>query len=154
MMRKGSPSRRAHAMTRGAVALGLIGLLAGLAGLGPQPGPGTITGHVRDSATGRPVVAVRLSVVGMDRAAVTAEDGGFVLAAVPEGMQRVRASRIGFAAGEQTVAVTAGQIAPLDFAIHPIAVTLSDVVGVGYGTQRGADLDRKSTRLNSSHSQN
>src|SRR5437879_2207600 len=83
---------------------------------------------------------VRLSVVGMDRAAVTAEDGGFVLAAVPEGMQRVRASRIGFAAGEQTVAVTAGQIATLNFAIQPIAVTLSDVVVVGYGTQRRADL--------------
>src|SRR2546423_3492055 len=108
MMRKGSPSRRAHAMTRGAVALGLIGFLSGPAGLGAQTGTGTITGHVTDSATGRPVVAVRLSVVGMDRAAVTAEDGGFVLAAVPEGMQRVRASRIGFAAGEQTVAVTAG----------------------------------------------
>src|SRR5437762_9656934 len=79
MMRKGSPSRRAHAMTRGAVALGLIGLLSGPAGLGAQTGTGTITGHVTDSATGRPVVAVRLSVVGMDRAAVTAEDGGFVL---------------------------------------------------------------------------
>src|SRR5438309_1275259 len=140
MMRKGSPSRRAHAMTRGAVALGLIGLLSGPAGLGAQTGTGTITGHVTDSATGRPVVAVRLSVVGMDRAAVTAEDGGFVLAAVPEGMQRVRASRIGFAAGEQTVAVTAGQIATLNFAIQPIAVTLSDVVVVGYGTQRRADL--------------
>src|SRR5438034_9806802 len=140
MMRKGSPSRRAHAMTRGAVALGLIGLLSGPAGLGAQTGTGTITGHVTDSATGRPVVAVRLSVVGMDRAAVTAEDGGFVLAAVPEGMQRVRASRIGFAAGEQTVAVTAGEIVTLNFAIQPIAVTLSDVVVVGYGTQRRADL--------------
>ena len=127
-------------MTRGAVALGLIGLLSGPGGLGAQTGTGTITGHVTDSATGRPVVAVRLSVVGMDRAAVTAEDGGFVLAAVPEGMQRVRASRIGFAAGEQTVAVTAGQIATLNFAIQPIAVTLSDVVVVGYGTQRRADL--------------
>src|SRR2546429_4660136 len=88
MMRKGSPSRRAHAMTRGAVALGLIGLLSGPAGLGAQTGTGTITGHVTDSATGRPVVAVRLSVVGTDRTAVTAEDGGFVLAAVPAGGER------------------------------------------------------------------
>src|SRR5256885_13787385 len=88
MMRKGSPSRRAHAMTRGAVALGLIGLLSGPAGLGAQTGTGTITGHVTDSATGRPVVAVRLSVVGTDRTAVTAEDGGFVLAAVPAGGRR------------------------------------------------------------------
>src|SRR2546430_2069085 len=140
MMRKGSPSRRAHAMTRGAVALGLIGLLSGPAGWGAQPGTGTIPGHVTDSATGRRVVAVRLSVVGMDRAAVTAEDGGFVLAAVPEGMQRVRASRIGFAAGEQTVAVTAGQIATPNFADQPVAVTPSDVVVVGDGTPRRTDL--------------
>src|SRR5256884_1593664 len=140
MMRKGSQSRGAQAWARGAVALGLIGLLSGPAGLGAQPGTGTITGHVTDSATGRPVVAVRLSVVGRDRAGVTAEDGGFVLAAVPEGMQRVRASRIGFAAGEQTVAVTAGDSATPNFAIQPSALTLSDGVGGGYGTQRRADL--------------
>src|SRR6266581_2102187 len=83
MMRTCSPSRRAHAMTHRAVALGLIALACSAAGLGAQTGTGTITGHVTDSATGRPVVAVRLSVVGTDRTAVTAEDGGFVLAAVP-----------------------------------------------------------------------
>src|SRR5205809_3882322 len=138
MMRKGSPSRRAHAMTRGAVALGLIGLLSGPAGLGGRRGTGTITGRVADSATGRPVVAVRLSVVGMDRAAVTAEDGGFVLAAVPEGMQRVRASRIGFAAGEQTVAVTAGHFGTLHFALQPFAVTLSHVAVLACGTRPAA----------------
>src|SRR5947207_1562312 len=86
------------------------------------------------------VVAVRLSVVGTDRAAVTAEDGGFLPAAVPAGTQRVRASRIGFSAREETVAVTAGESVTLNFAIQPIAVTLSDVVVVGYGTQRRADL--------------
>jgi len=127
-------------MTRRAVALGLIGLVWSAARLGAQTGTGTITGHVADSVTGRPVVAVRLSVVGTDRAAVTAEDGGFLLAAVPAGTQRVRASRIGFSAREETVAVTAGESVTLNFAIQPIAVTLSDVVVVGYGTQRRADL--------------
>src|SRR2546430_12375715 len=140
MVGRCSPSRRAHAMTRRAVALGLIGLVWGATPLGAQTGTGTITGHVADSVTGRPVVAVRLSVVGTDRAAVTAEDGGFVLAAVPAGTQRVRASRIGFSARDETVAVTAGEIVTLSFAIQPIAVTLSDVVVVGYGTQRRADL--------------
>src|SRR5437870_12710032 len=126
MMRRCSPSRRAHAMTRRALGLGLIGVLCGAAGLSAQTAIGTITGHVTDSATGRPVVAVRLSVVGMDRAAVTAEAGGFVLAAVPEGMQRVRASRIGFASGEQTVAVAAGQVATLHFQSQPVDVPLPD----------------------------
>src|SRR2546430_7768228 len=140
MMRTCSPSRRAHAMTHRAVALGLTALACRAGGLGAQTGTGTITGHVTDSAPGRPVVAVRLSVVGTDRTAVTAEDGGFVLAAVPAGAQRVRASRIGFSARDETVAVSAGEIVTLNFAIQPIAVTLSDVVVVGYGTQRRADL--------------
>src|SRR2546429_9042637 len=81
-------------MTRRAVALGLIGLVWSAARLGAQTGTGTITGHVTDSATGRPVVAVRLSVVGTDRTAVTAEDGGFVLAAVPAGAPRGGARRL------------------------------------------------------------
>src|SRR2546429_9953166 len=102
MMRTCSPSRRAHAMTHRAVALGLIALACRAAGLGAQTGTGTITGHVTDSATGRPVVAVRLSVVGTDRTAVTAEDGGFVLAAVPAGGPPGRAPRLGLSPPERT----------------------------------------------------
>src|SRR5438132_9431751 len=124
MMRTCSPSRRAHAMTHRAVALGFTQLACSAPWLGAQTGTGTITGHVTDSATGRPVVAVRLSVVGTDRTAVTAEDGGFVLAAVPAGAQRVRASRIGFSARDETVAGAAGPIVPLDVAIPPLPVTL------------------------------
>src|SRR5947207_9081820 len=130
MVGRCSPSRRAHAMTRRAVALGLIALVWGAARLGAQTGTGTITGHVTDSVTGRPVVAVRLSVVGTDRAAVTAEDGGFVLAAVPAGTQRVRASRIGFSARDDTDALTAGETVPPKLAIQPAARTLSDVGAV------------------------
>src|SRR2546430_14237208 len=107
-----SPSRRAHAMTRRAVALGLIGLVWSAARLGAQTGTGTITGHVADSVTGRPVVAVRLTVVGTDRAAVTAEDGGFLLAAVPVRTHRVRASRIGFFAPGETVPVAGRESLP------------------------------------------
>src|SRR5437016_12589223 len=118
MMRTCSPSRRAHAMTHRAVALGLIALACSAAGLGAQTGTGTITGHVTDSATGRPVVAVRLSVVGTDRTAVTAEDGGFVLAAVPAGAQRVRARRIGVSARGRTGRAHAGQGVPGGVASH------------------------------------
>src|SRR2546430_11090788 len=81
-------------LTHRAVALGLIALACSAAGLGAQTGTGAITGHVTDSATGRPVVAVRLSVVGTDRTAVTAEDGGFVLAAVPAGAHRRKKARL------------------------------------------------------------
>src|SRR2546430_17629239 len=135
MMRTCSPSRRAQAMTHRAVALGLIALVWGAAGLGAQTGTGTITGHVTDSVTGRPVVAVRLSVVGTDRAAVTAEDGGFVPAAVPARTQRGRASPLGFSARGETVAVAAGGIRTPNFSSQPIAATPSGVVGAGGGPQ-------------------
>src|SRR2546426_9929899 len=121
MMRTCSPSRRAHAMTHRAVALGLIALACSAAGLGAQTGTGTITGHVTDSATGRPVVAVRLSVVGTDRAAVTAEDGGFVLAAVPAGARRGRASRLGFFPRGGNAPARARQIVTPDFPVPPDA---------------------------------
>jgi TonB-linked SusC/RagA family outer membrane protein len=127
-------------MTRRAAGLALIGLLCGVARSGGQGPPGTITGHVVDAPTGRPVVGVRVAVVGMDRGATTRDDGGFVLTEVPEGAHRVRASRIGFTSQEQTVVVVAGQSVTADFTLSTVAVSLSDVVVVGYGTQRRADL--------------
>src|SRR6059058_4776048 len=115
-------------------------LVAGTATAQAPPPTGTITGHVTDAPTGRPVMGVRVAVVGTDRGAVTHEDGGFVLTDVPEGAHRVRASRIGFTPQEQTVVVVAGQSVPADFTLSTVAVSLSDVVVVGYGTQRRADL--------------
>ena len=124
---------------RGCVWLVLTGALAGAA-LAAQAPTGTITGHVTDAPTRRPVVGVRVTVVGSDRGAVTRDDGGYTLADVPEGAHRVRASRIGFTAQEQTVVVVAGQSVTADFTLSTVAVSLSDVVVVGYGTQRRADL--------------
>src|SRR5256885_13831819 len=121
MMRTCSPSRRAQAMTHRAVALGLIALVWGAAGLGAQTGTGTITGHVTDSATGRPVVAVRLSVVGTDRTAVTAEDGGFVLAAVPAGAPRGGARPFRFSPPGQDGHPAAGSGPTLNLSGHPPA---------------------------------
>src|SRR3979409_288874 len=62
---------RTQAMTRRAVGLALIGLLHGVARLSGQAPTGTITGHVADASTGRPVVGVRVAVVGLDRGTVT-----------------------------------------------------------------------------------
>ena len=124
---------------RGCAWLVLAGAL--VAGTATAQAPtGTITGHVTDAPTRRPVVGVRVTVLGSDRGAVTREDGGYTLADVPEGAHRVRASRIGFTAQEQTVVVVAGQSVTADFTLSTVAVSLSDVVVVGYGTQRRADL--------------
>src|SRR2546429_8707598 len=127
-------------MTRRAVGLALIGLLCGVARSSGQAPTGTITGHVVDAPTGRPVVGVRVAVVGMDRGAITREDGVFVLTDVPEGAHRGRVSRIGFTPQEQTVVVVAQQSVTADFTLSTPADSLSDVVVVGYGSQRRPDL--------------
>jgi TonB-dependent starch-binding outer membrane protein SusC len=114
--------------------------LLGAVRLGAQDTTGTITGRVVDSASQTGVPSVRLNVVGTTLNALTRDDGSYTLTLVPAGPQRVRASRIGFVAQEGVVNVTAGQSASLDFTMSPSAVTLSDVVVTGYGTQRRAAI--------------
>jgi TonB-linked SusC/RagA family outer membrane protein len=125
---------------RSFVWLALIGVLIGAAPSSAQTPTGTIAGHVTDSVSQRPVVQVRVTVVGTDRSATTGDDGAFVLTDVAEGLHRVRATRIGFAPQEQTVLVIAGQSVIANFTLPVAAVTLSDVVVVGYGTQLRADV--------------
>jgi len=117
----------------------LSGALVGSAANAQAP-TGTITGHVRDSLTRHPVVAVLVTVVHTPKTATTGEDGGFVLTDVPVGTQRVSARRIGFVPREQDVVVVAGQSVTVDFALPLAGVSLPDVVVVGYGSQQRVDL--------------
>src|SRR5437764_12662558 len=119
---------------RGCAWVALTGVLVAGTATSQAPRPtGAITGHVTDAPTGRPVMGVRVTVVGTDRGAVTHEDGGFVLTDVPEGAHRVRASRIGFTPQEQTVVVVAGQSVPADCTLSTVAVPLSDLGAGGRG---------------------
>src|SRR5215213_7308267 len=116
--------------------LALAGGLLSAAGLGAQEPTGTITGVVTDSASQAGVPGVRVNVVGSDLNALTRDDGRYTLLNVPAGLHAIRASRIGFVAQERPVTVVAGQPATVDFVMNPSAVTLTDVVVVGYGTTK------------------
>ena len=114
-------------------------LVAGLVWVAPggaQDTTGTITGRVVDSASQAGVPGMRVNVVGTQLNALTRDDGRYILLAVPPGAQRVRVSRIGFIAQELPVTVVAGRPVELDFVMVQSAVTLSEVVTIGYGTQR------------------
>lgn len=123
-----------------AVARGLVPMLVGavlLAGqVGAQVSTGTISGRVVDSTSQQPLSNVTVSIVGTQRGALTRNDGGFVLANVPTGPQRVRAARIGYASREEAVTVTAGGTVTVSLSLPSVAASLSEVVVVGYGTQR------------------
>lgn len=113
----------------------VVGLLVA-APLGAQETTGTITGRVVDSTTQQPLGGVAVSVVGMQRQALSQTDGRFALLALPPGIHRLRATRIGYGPRQLEVTVTTGTTAEVEFAMQPQAALLEEVVVTGYGTQR------------------
>ena len=105
---------------------------------GQSPG-GSIQGVVRSQA-GAPLEAVSVAVVGTRFGAATRPDGRYAIAGVAPGTYTVRATRLGFAAREQQVVVSAGAAAEANFELRSAAVALEQVVVVGYGTQSRRDV--------------
>ena len=101
---------------------------------------GTIAGLVTANETGAPLPGSNVTVVGLARSVMTGADGRYVLTGVPPGTYRVRARLIGYALGEASVTVVAGQTIGADFQLVAQAIHLQEVVTVGYGTQRRRDI--------------
>ena len=114
----------------------LVGVLFAAIPLGAQDAPGTITGRVVDAPTQQPLADVNVVIVGTTRGMVSRGDGSFTLVNVPSGARTVRASRIGYGAQSQDVMVPAGGTVTVNFALTQVGVVLSEIVSVGYGTQR------------------
>ena len=134
----------------------ILALVVGLlwsARLGAQVPTGTITGRVVDSTTQQPLSDVSVVVQGTRRGAVTAADGTFAIVGVPAGSQTVRARRIGFSAPVQIITVPSGGTATVVFALDRRAISLEDVVTVGYGTQRRAAITGSVATIDASAAQ-
>jgi iron complex outermembrane receptor protein len=101
-----------------------------------QATTGTITGRVVDSTSQQPLANVTVAVPGTQRGALSGPDGRFTISGVPAGPQRVRAQRIGYGSRESQVIVTAGGPVAVTFSLAASASALTEVVVVGYGTQR------------------
>src|SRR5688500_17739058 len=122
-------------VVRRSFAMLAAGLLAA-AQLGAQGSTGNVSGRVVDAASQQPLANVNIVVVGTRQGAVSQADGSFLVVNVPSGVQQVRASRIGFAPQDQPVVVTAGATVTAQFSLTAQAAVLSEVVSIGYGTQR------------------
>jgi TonB-linked SusC/RagA family outer membrane protein len=98
---------------------------------------GRITGQVTDTAGGRPIAGVEITVVGTgDRALAgvrTDAAGRYTLGAAPAGSVQLRARMLGFAPKDRTVTVTAGQTTTADFALSQRSIQLDQVVVTGTG---------------------
>ena len=96
---------------------------------------GTITGRVTAAGTGEPVAGAAVRVADTQLGALTGADGRYTITSVPAGSRRVTATRVGYAAGTQTVTVAAGQTVTADLTVEVQAVQLEGIVAIGYGTQ-------------------
>jgi iron complex outermembrane receptor protein len=122
----------------------------------PGAAAGVVTGVVVDSATGAPLPAAQVRLVGLGRGELTHDDGTFTFDDLPPGRYTVAVQRIGYATAEQVVTLAAGGRAALRVPVAPSAARLSPVVvtgNVGEGRERdalrptrvvgGAELDRR-----------
>jgi iron complex outermembrane receptor protein len=112
--------------------------LLSIAPLRAQTPTGTVRGHVTDAATQQPLAGVTVTIGS--RAAPTQADGRYSISGVPAGTATVRARMIGYAPATQDVTIAGGDTVTVDLALAAQAVRLSEVVVVGYGTQRAGDI--------------
>ena len=115
-------------------------LLPTLSYLRPVRRVGTITGRVTDAGTGAPIAGASVAVEGTQLGSLTNPDGRYVITNVPEGAQRVRATRIGYVPISEAVTLATGQTATVDFVLEAEAIELEGIVAVGYGSQRKETL--------------
>jgi iron complex outermembrane receptor protein len=89
-----------------------------------------VVGAVRDGQH-QPVPFASVGVVGTALGITADAAGQFVLADVPAGPVRLRASAMGFAAAEQRLTATAGQPLTVTFVLRPAPADLGEVVVTG-----------------------
>ena len=97
-----------------------------------QDSAGTVTGVVRDSASGRPVGYALIIVVGKDQQVFAGESGRFTLSGLGGGSVTLRIQQIGYRPTRITVPTTSGRSgsagAPLVIALARQAVVLPEVM--------------------------
>jgi TonB-linked SusC/RagA family outer membrane protein len=110
----------------------LVGLLAfGDAASVAAQQTGTVTGRVLAETTNRPLAGAQVVIEGLRIGVLAGADGRYTIPNVPVGSRSIRVEIIGFAAESETVNVTAGGTATLDFTLRETAVSLEEIVVTG-----------------------
>jgi TonB-linked SusC/RagA family outer membrane protein len=89
---------------------------------------GTVTGHVIEKATQRPVQEAQVMVVGTTRGVTTDQNGRYTIAGLATGPYTIRVRRIGYAQADQPVTVGTGAVAVANFELTTAATQLQEVV--------------------------
>src|SRR5947208_5668151 len=115
--------------------------------LSAQQATGTVRGRVSDDATHQPLSGVSVAVGG--RGALTQADGRYVVTGVPAGTDTLRTRMIGYASAKRPVTVAGGDTVVVDLTLNAQAVSLSEIVVTGYGTQRAGNVTGAVTQVSS-----
>src|SRR5256885_10939522 len=115
--------------------------------LGAQQASGTVRGRVTDEATRRPLSGVTVAVG--TRAALTQADGRYAITGVPPGTDSLRARLIGYGRAAQLITIAGNDTVVVDLGLTSQAVSLSEIVVTGYGTQRAGDITGAVTQVSS-----
>lgn len=92
---------------------------------------GEAHGVVVDAASREPLPGAQVAVIGTNLGAVAADDGRYVLPAIPAGKQTIRVRRLGYRTETRTIDVKEGETLTLDFALTRSASTLDEVIVAG-----------------------
>ncbi|NOT08688.1 MAG: TonB-dependent receptor plug domain-containing protein [Gemmatimonadales bacterium] len=124
-----------------AVALALAALLSlGPSVTGQAPAaPGRIAGRAVDAQTGRPLVSVRIAIVGQTGIAETDLDGRFRTGSLAPGFYTVRAALIGYTPVRiDSVRVSESQTATITLALKSAPAQIEDLIVEAATPQRAA----------------
>lgn len=109
----------------------------GAAPLRAQQATGTVRGRIVDAATQQPLAGVTVTMGS--HSALTRADGYYVMT-VPAATDTLRARLIGYTRAAQAATVAGRDTVEVDLALKAQAVSLSEVVVTGYGTQRAGNI--------------
>jgi TonB-linked SusC/RagA family outer membrane protein len=127
-------------VVRTLVQTAFLGTLATGFAVAQTPQLGNITGRVTDAASGQPVAAAQVGIVGTNVGAQATTEGVFTLRGVNPGTVQIRVLRVGYAEVKQTVTVTAGQTVTANIQMRAVVATLAPVVTTATGEQRRVEV--------------
>ncbi len=116
------------------VRLSVFGAVTLIAAIAVQPlnaQVGTIRGTVTDAVSTAPVDGAQVVVDGTAQGSLTNTGGRYLITGVPVGTYTVRIMHIGYRTVSQSVTVSDGASAVLDFTLDISAVTMDEIVATG-----------------------
>jgi TonB-linked SusC/RagA family outer membrane protein len=101
---------------------------------------GAVGGQVVDEAGGAPLEAARVLLAGPNRIETTNREGRFLFRNVTPGTYQIRALRVGYKPGTESVTVAPNETAAVTFSLVAAPVQLDEIVSTATGEQRKLEV--------------